>query len=66
MDYGVNATLVLPSGHPFSSFQPSLYWSSTTIANGSFIAWNVGFGFGTVFFGSKSDSGFVTAVRGGS
>ena len=66
VDYGVNATLVLPSGHPFSSFQPSLYWSSTTFASASILAWDVSFFNGSVSNDNKTSIGFVTAVRGGS
>ena len=53
----------LPSGHPFTNFQPDFYWSSTTFANGTFDAWFVNF-FGG---GGKGNGGnFVLAVRGGS
>ena len=41
VDYGVNAAPVLPAGHPFTGFQASLYWSSTTDAGNSNGAWFV-------------------------
>ena len=33
----------LPVGHPFSNVQPSLYWSATTSAEDSTLAYYVGF-----------------------
>jgi len=55
------------SSDPFSSFQASGYWSSTTSAGAaSTSAWGVGFLFGDVFGSGKSGTGFVLAVRGGS
>ena len=52
---------------PFSNFQfPSFYWSSTTIAFKSSIAWFVDFFVGNVVADTKSNSFFVIAVRGSS
>ncbi len=58
----------LPSGHPFTHFELSTYWSSTTVAGSETSAWIVSFDFGGVNSNGKSGSGshFVTAVRGGS
>jgi hypothetical protein len=56
----------LPTGHPFMNFQSSVYWSSTTFANGPSSAWDVSFSSGFVDFRNKFNSFFVTAVRGGS
>ena len=57
----------LPSNHPFSNFQASFYWSSTTFAFDSNFAWFVDFNAGVVSFDGKVDfNGFVLAVRGGS
>jgi len=59
----------LPSGHPFTNFQASDYWSSTTFP-GPYTdnPWRVHFGVGFVGGGSKEGNspGFVIAVRGGS
>jgi hypothetical protein len=43
----------------------SYYWSSTPYVNDTTIAWFVGFGYGNVGFGLKTDSNYVRAVRGG-
>jgi hypothetical protein len=52
---------------PFSDFQsPSFYWSSTTIAFKSNIAWFVDFFVGNVVTDTKSNSFFVIVVRGNS
>jgi hypothetical protein len=52
---------------PFSNFQTaSGYWSSTTFASFSVIAWIVDFNLGLVDLDFKSILNFVTAVRGGS
>lgn len=56
----------LPAGHPFTSFQVSGYWSSTTGAFNSINAWVVTFILGSVNGNFKNGSGFVLAVRGGS
>jgi len=57
----------LPAGQPFTNFVSSSYWSSTTVASNSSLAWIVGFNTGSVFGGVKDGSFFfVTAVRGGS
>jgi Protein of unknown function (DUF1566) len=68
VDYGVLTNLVLPSGHPFTNFQASNYWSSTTFAFDSGFAWFVDFSNGFVFNVGKGNGSFlfVTAVRGGS
>ena len=43
----------------------SFDYSSTSGANGTANAWFVDFNGGGVFFGDKSNDGFVRAVRGG-
>jgi hypothetical protein len=65
VDYG-RFNPSLPLGHPFSNFQASNYWSSTTNAFLTSFAWFVLFDFGDVNFSGKSNSGFVIAVRVGS
>jgi hypothetical protein len=66
VDYGTSNP-ALPADHPFMNVDvASAYWSSTTGANNSDGAWDVGFGVGFVGFAGKSASHFVTAVRGGS
>jgi hypothetical protein len=57
----------LPAGSPFVGFAVSFYWSSTTIAFSTDLAWGVTLVNGFVSFDDKTlNSGFVTAVRGGS
>lgn len=41
------------------------YWSSTTYANDPLRAWGIRFGYGDVNGSSKSNDGYVRAVRGG-
>jgi hypothetical protein len=68
VDYGQsNPELpALPFGHPFTGFQESDYWSSTTNTRRTGYAWSVGFYFGYGAFAGKTDGlFFVTAVRGG-
>ncbi len=66
LDLG-NFNPALPTGHPFMNFQPSFYWSSTTVANGPVFAWVVDFVIGVVSFSIKATlSVFVLPVRGGS
>src|SRR5262249_12483780 len=55
------------SSNPFTNFQSSSYWSSTTFAVNSGSAWFVSFSNGFVNLDNKAnDESFVTAVRGGS
>jgi len=56
----------LPLGHPFTNFQASFYWSSTTDASNSNAAWDVVFSLGFMGNSGKTNNFFVTAVRGGS
>lgn len=54
------------AGDPFSELQLSFYWSSTTIANFSVAAWNVGMDSGTVGNDvAKTNDWHVWPVRGG-
>jgi len=55
----------LPPGHPFSNVQSSFYWSATTHANNSSLAWRVNLNSGGVFNDDKTSSLFVWCVRGG-
>ncbi|MEO5376688.1 MAG: DUF1566 domain-containing protein [Magnetococcus sp. DMHC-6] len=64
IDYG-NYNPALPSGHPFSSVQASTYWSSTTFANDTSIAWIVRLDDGKVGNDRKTGTGYVWPVRGG-
>ena len=41
------------------------YWSSSTLAQNTDLAWRVRFHYGTGFYDLKSDSDYVRAVRGG-
>jgi hypothetical protein len=68
MDYG-RFNPALPSGHPFtgSPLTASAYfWSSTTYAVGTSLAWLVGLYDGdSTFNGNKANSFYVWPVRGG-
>ncbi len=55
----------LPLGHPFSTVQTSLYWSSTTGTDYTGFAWHVYLYDGTVARSDKSGNRFVWCVRGG-
>ena len=58
---------VLPSGHPFSNVQSSIYWSATTDASNSFLVWVVNFANGNVDAGFNKGNFFLAwCVRGGS
>lgn len=65
LDLGTSITPVLPAVNPFMNFVASFYWSSTTFASVTTLAWVVNFGNGFVTSGSKTSGNFVTAVRGG-
>jgi hypothetical protein len=56
----------LPSGNPFSSsVQSSFYWSATTAAGFTSLAWVVSFTSGNVNLDDKGGSTYVWCVRGG-
>jgi len=55
----------LPQGHPFTNVQSRWYWSSTTFANSTDVAWNVYVDFGYLDDSEKSDNGIVWPVRSG-
>jgi len=57
----------LPAGHPFgTNVQSSFYWSATTNAEDTSIAWGVFFSSGNVVgIVDKGSNGFVWCVRGG-
>ena len=65
VDYGSNLVPLLPAGHPFTSVQPSTYWSSSTYVGWTTQAWYVEFDRQIVDKGYKSASRFVWCVRGG-
>jgi Protein of unknown function (DUF1566) len=56
----------LPAGNPFVGFVASFYWSSTTDAVSTSLAWFVGFFNGDMSNSILTNNFFVTAVRGGS
>jgi len=56
----------VPSGLPFTNFQSSIYWSSTTYINVSDFAWWVFFPSGRVLYDTKDSHFLVLAVRGSS
>ena len=67
VDYGTNnPALPDPTGAPFSDFQSSVYWSSTTNAFNPVGAWIVLFFDGNVNFSNKTNGNYAVAVRGGS
>jgi len=51
--------------NPFTNVQSSIYWSATSAANTSAIAWFVSFADGHVANAVKTDTHFVWCVRGG-
>ena len=55
----------LPPGHPFSNVQSSTYWSATTVAISTSLAWHVIFIDGFVGNVGKSSAFHVWCVRGG-
>lgn len=56
--------LALPAVHPFSNVQASVYWSSTTYADGTPYAWHVNLISGFAFSGDKTmHTNYVWAVR---
>lgn len=55
----------LPPGHPFLNVQNTFYWSATTNAENSTVAWLVDFGTGNVGGSGKTNSFQVWCVRGG-
>ena len=55
----------LPSGHPFTGVQSDYYWTSTTYADLTSIAWYVYLRGGYVYDNDKLYSYYVWPVRGG-
>jgi hypothetical protein len=55
----------LPSGHPFGTVESSVYWSASTLAFNSALAWVVDFSGAGFVSDDKSGSDFAWCVRGG-
>ncbi|MEW6660449.1 MAG: DUF1566 domain-containing protein [Thermodesulfobacteriota bacterium] len=55
----------LPAGHPFTSEQSDIYWSSSSYLNGANGAWIVNFADGIVLPSLKTSAQYVWCVRGG-
>jgi hypothetical protein len=64
IDYG-RYNVALPSGHPFTGEESSYYWSSTTHADVTDLAWGVNLLNGYVLNGDKANSMYLWPVRGG-
>ena len=64
IDYGEYAP-ALPSGHPFIGVQSYYYWSSSTYAIFTSLAWHVSLSYGYVYADSKTNDYYVWPVRGG-
>ena len=64
IDYGRSGP-ALPSGHPFTGVRSSNYWSSTTYADDTSVAWDVSLDDGYVSGGGKAGTNYVWPVRGG-
>ena len=64
VDYG-RYNPALPAGHPFTNVQSSYYWSSSTYAGYTTLAWYVHFNGGHVGLDDKSYSSYVWCVRAG-
>jgi len=60
-----NVSPAFPTGHPFSNVQASVYWSSSSYANGANDAWSVYMNYGVAGNGYKTLNGYVWPVRGG-
>ena len=60
-----NYNPALPSGQPFTGVQSNNYWSSTTLAFNTALAWLVYLDYGTVVGTDKTSSYYVWPVRGG-
>jgi hypothetical protein len=58
-------TPALPTGHPFAGVRSDYYWSSSTYAGSSDVAWNVALNDGGVYGGYKTYTLYVWPVRGG-
>ena len=54
----------LPVGHPFVNVQSSIYWSSTSLSPGSYLAWVVNFENGGLIQHNKEIHNCVWCVRG--
>ena len=62
----VDYELYNPAMDPVFHARSNFYWSATTLAGGSFLAWDLLFGGGVADNDGKTDGGFyVRAVRGG-
>ncbi len=55
----------LPAGHPFNNVQPAGYWSTTTSAENTTVAWGLLLYNGIVVVSDKSSSNNIWCVRGG-
>jgi hypothetical protein len=56
---------LLPVGHPFINVKSSIYWSASTYADASTLAWGVPFGSPGGGPDSKANAHYVWCVRGG-
>jgi Protein of unknown function (DUF1566) len=66
VDPSVASAPVLPTGHPFTNIEPTIYWSATTGAELPVGAWAVNFDVpGSVLLQGKTSSFLVWCVRGG-
>jgi hypothetical protein len=55
----------LPPGHPFRNVYSEFYWSSTTYAGDTVLAWSVYFNYYQVSTVGKESNYYVRCVRGG-
>ncbi|MBF0552393.1 MAG: DUF1566 domain-containing protein [Deltaproteobacteria bacterium] len=60
-----NSNPALPAGYPFTGVQSYGYWSATTYADGTTLAWVVNLDGGLVGWGYKTYTFYVWPVRGG-
>ncbi len=65
VDYTATNDPRLPAGHPFTNVMSAYYWSSTTYAADTTIAWYVDFNYGLVKASNNLNSYYVRAVRSG-
>jgi hypothetical protein len=60
-----NFNPAMPTGHPFLNVKSSYYWSSTTDASNTDLAWYVYMQYGDASINDKGGSNYIWPVRGG-
>jgi quinol monooxygenase YgiN len=63
IDYGTGAPII-PVGHPFTSVESAIYWTSTSLASAPSLAWMMTLGIGPTVFDLKINANRMWPVRG--